>query len=42
MKKIFGRLFRISHEKDLFGEWRRIYLFNKCIHGKLLARYVYK
>lgn len=42
MKKFFGKIFRISFEKDLIGEWRRIYIFNKCVHGKMLARYIYK
>lgn len=37
-----NKFFRISYEKDLFGLWRRIYIFNKCINGKLIARWVYK
>ena len=42
MKKLFRKIFSISYEKDLIGEWRRIYVFGKCIHGKMLARYYYK
>lgn len=36
-----NKIFRISYEKDLFGLWRRIYIFNKCIDGKLIARWDY-
>ena len=36
-----NKIFRISYEKDAFGLWRRIYLFNKCINGKLIARWDY-
>ena len=36
-----NKIFRISYEKDAFGLWRRIYLFNKCINGKLIARWCY-
>ena len=42
MKKFFGKIFRVSIEEDLIGRWRRIYIFNKCVHGKMLARWVYK
>lgn len=36
-----NKIFRISYEKDAFGLWRRIYLFNKCINGKLIAKWLY-
>lgn len=36
-----NKIFRISYEKDAFGLWRRIYIFNKCIDGKLIARWDY-
>lgn len=42
MKKFFNWIFKISYEKDLIGEWKRVYLFNKCIYGKMLYRYTYK
>lgn len=42
MKKVFEKIFRISYEKDLIGEWKRIYIFNTCVYGKMLVKYIYK
>ena len=42
MKQFFEKIFRISYERDLIGVWRRIYLFNKCVHGKMIVRWIYK
>lgn len=42
MRKIFRNIFRISYEKDLIGEWKRLYLFNKCVYGKMIYKYIYK
>ncbi len=42
MKKFFGKIFRVQYEKDFIGVWRRIYLFNKCINGKMIVRWDYK
>ena len=42
MKKFFGKIFRVQYEKDFIGVWRRIYLFDKCINGKMIVRWDYK
>ena len=37
MKKFFGKIFRISYEEDYIGIWKKIYIFNKNVYGRIVV-----